>query len=71
MYMKTKDRIKSLNVSKQSVIKRFSALPNDKIGQEGDLGIGMIPKKGLHLFYKMGGQWYGVQLNKILKSDSV
>ena len=69
MYMKTKDRIKSLNVSKQSVIKRFSALPNDKIGQEGDLGIGMIPKKGLHLFYKMGGQWYGVQLNKILKSD--
>jgi hypothetical protein len=66
--MKTKDRLRALNVTKQASIKKFSAPPTDKIGKDGDLGICVVPKKGLHLFYKMGSQWYNARLHKDIKT---
>ena len=53
--MKPKDRIKVLNSTKQSSIRKFDSPPGPKVGREGDLAEAVIPKKGLHLFYKLGG----------------
>jgi hypothetical protein len=69
--MKTiRNRIKSLNATKQSIIKRFSTPPGDNVGKEGDIGIAVVPKKGLHLFYKLGGRWYGTRLERIINKKS-
>ena len=66
--MKTKERVKALNVTKQAVIKKFSSPPNNKVGRDGDLGVSIVPQKGLHLFYKMGGSWHGTRLHKYIKT---
>ena len=62
--MNIKHRLKSINAGKQSIVRRFDHPPGPGIGKEGDLGVAVIPRKGLHLFYKLGGRWYGVRLNR-------
>ena len=68
--MKPKDRIKVLNSTKQSSIRKFDSPPGPKVGREGDLGVAVIPKKGLHLFYKLGGKWHGVRLKNVFNTEA-
>ena len=66
--MKPKDRIKVLNSTKQSSVRKFDSPPGPKVGREGDLGVAVVPKKGLHLFYKLGGKWHGVRLESVFNT---
>ena len=66
--MKAKTKLKILNSSKQGTIRRFDKPPANHFGTDGDLGVAVVPRKGVHLFYKMGGIWYGVRLEKVFNT---
>jgi hypothetical protein len=67
--MSTRNTAKNLQNTKQAIIKRFKHPPGPGIGKDGDLGIAMVPRKGLHFFHKYGGQWYGIRMDRVINTE--